>query len=236
MTDLQQQLENFLKEEANAINLSSPVLDKKYWARPSFSEVAVGDESVDTIYHAVGYALSQWETLENNIFNLYIIFCEVNNVTSIQAIRRSFGTFDSSSGRRKAIIEAAKVYFNEDVYQKGAAQPYREFFARHISASDLRNDIAHGVAYGFTVDSEEKGNFLFPTQYNTGRNNNSWSTVYDGSDAFSSEKYRYNSKTIYEIARKFGELTEFSFRLMTVAQKINGIPKIVLADMIKNQR
>ena len=72
-----------------------------------------GDNAVDPIYHAVGFALSQWETAEVMLVDLFLTMCECENSNSYNPVRRAFGSFESSGGRRKALEEAAEVYFGQ---------------------------------------------------------------------------------------------------------------------------
>lgn len=228
------EFERFVKHEAPNIDLTSPAIEKGYWARDKLQAVTVGDDNLDIIYHAVGMALSQWETLENAIFNLYLIFCGSDNATTTTALRRAFGTIESSDGRRKALDEAARIYFGDHNYPHGAAKPYKLLFESHKNASSRRNEIAHGIAHGFTIDNKNKGNFLFPASYNSGRNATFLDSSFGESGGpFMTELYRYTSREIYLIAQKFGVLTAFTFNCLGAAGKVEGRLKIELAQLIQ---
>ena len=228
------EFEHFVKYEAVNINLTSPAIEKGYWGRDLLETVTIGDDNPDQIFHAVGMALSQWETLENEMFNLYLIFCESDNPATINALRRAFGTIESSDGRRKALAEAASVYFGDHNYPNGIAKPYRLLFESHKKASDRRNEIAHGVVYNVMINNEIKGNFLFPASYNSGRNSPYInSSIGESGGQFKTEMYRYTSSQIYTIARKFGELTAFTTKCFSAAGKIEGALKLELAQSVQ---
>lgn len=232
-----EQMMTFITEEADSLkkNLASPLLDRNYWRKPELGDVLKGDDSADLIYHAIGYALTQWEVVENTLVQMYFVFCELESTASLNAIRRSFGTFESSAGRRLATIEAAKVYFGEDVFSTGAAKPFKKFFDAHQEATKRRNDIAHGTAYPIIINNESKGCFLFPSQYNTGRNSTFFSSEGGVNTPYMTETYRYNSDVIYSFAKKFGELNSLAFNFLLAANKINGVPKIILADVVEKK-
>lgn len=228
------ELERFIKDEAPSLNLTSPAIGKGYWQRDKLQTVTVGDDNQDIIYHAVGLALSQWERLENTIFQLYSIFCESNSSATYNALRRAFGTIESSDGRRKALEETARMYFGDHNYPDGAAKPYKLLFESHKNASSRRNEIAHGIVYEFVNDDETKGNFLFPASYNSGRNSAFMNGLNGGCGGpFMTEHYRYTSREIYMIARKFGVLANFAADCSVAAGKIGGVPKIELAHHIR---
>ena len=231
----QEQFQKFICEEAGSImdNLESPVLNRNYWKKPSLDEVMNGDDSIDLIFHAIGSALTQWEVLENNLFSMYMMFCELESASSYNAIRRSFGTIESSAARRIAIIEAAKIYFGEEEYSRGSAKQFKKIFEAHEAATKRRNDIAHGVAHGFTINNESKGFFLFPASYNSGRNTTFMVSDGSANAPYLTETYRYTSSNIYSFTKKFGELSNLSMNFLNAAVKINGTPKIIIADMLK---
>lgn len=230
---MSEQLERFLKIEASTIDLTSPTTEKGYWGRAKLKDVTVGDDNRDRIFHAVGMALTQWETLENEMFRLYLIFCESNNSTTITALRRAFGTIESSDARRKALEEVARIYFGDDNYPDGKAKPFKLLFESHKKASDRRNEIAHGIANGFMIDNSFKGWFLFPAAYNSGCNSDSYNSSF-GEDGgpFMTEHYRYTSREIYEFSQKFSVLTDFTVACLRAAGKVEGTLKIELMHLI----
>ncbi|SEK35574.1 hypothetical protein SAMN04487787_101594 [Kosakonia sacchari] len=226
------EFERFMKFEAQNINLTSPAIEKGYWTRDKLKNVSVGDENQDIIFHAVGMALSQWETLENEMFRLYLVFCSSDNAITSTALRRAFGTIESSDGRRKALEEAARVYFGDHNYPCGIAKPYKLLFESHKKASERRNEIAHGVVRCFWINNENKGNFLLPASYNTGRNSTFMDSLNeDNGGPFMTEYYRYTSREIYAIAQKFAELNAFILNCVIAAGKVEGHLKIELAHL-----
>ncbi|HBX7959986.1 TPA: hypothetical protein MIG85_15610 [Klebsiella pneumoniae] len=231
--DRQEILTHFLETEAKSIDLSSPAFEKGFWERPKLAAIQQGDVSVEAIYLAVGFALTQWETLENILVEQYLIFCGSDNPITYNAIRRSFGTIESSDGRKKAIDEAAHVYFGDDLYPKGLAKPYKDLLTAHGKAAQRRNEIAHGVAHAITLNGDHKGCFLFPAAYNSARNFSFMTHIKLDEGPFLRENYRYTSREIFEIAHKFGALTDIALRCLAASGKIGAHHKILLANLNK---
>lgn len=234
MTNLVEEMTKFMADMPKAWTADDPLFVGTYWERPELSQADRGDASVDPIFHAVGLALSQWETAESALADLFLILCECDNASSHTAIRRAFGSIESSGGRRKALEEAAEVYLGH-YGADPSTKPFKKLISTFERASGRRNDIAHGRAHALAVDNQPLGAFLFPAPYNTGRN--SLFPAVDNSDPFSvtTGKYRYTSATVIGFANKFGELTMKIFEYMVGSVKLNGVPKQILAAQLREQ-
>jgi hypothetical protein len=150
MTTTPEELREFLANMPEPWTSDDPLFAASYWERPELSPDDRGDASVDPIFHAVGLALSQWETAESVLVDLFIMLCDLDNANSYTAIRRAFGTLESSGGRRKALEEAAEVYFGH-YWGDPATKPFKKLLSTFERASGRRNDIAHGRAHHLTV-------------------------------------------------------------------------------------
>lgn len=234
MTNIVEEMTKFVADMPKAWTADDPLFAGTYWERPEPSPADRGDSSVDPIFHAVGFALSQWETAESALADLFLILCECGSTSSHTAIRRAFGSIESSGGRRKALEEAAEVYFGH-YWADPSTKPFKKLISTFERASGRRNDIAHGRAHPLTVNSQPLGAFLFPAPYNTGRN--SLFPAIDDGDPFSvmTGKYRYTSAHIIGIGNKFGELTMKIIEYMVGSLKLNGIPRQILAAQLREQ-
>jgi hypothetical protein len=113
---------------------------------------------------AVGSALDEWENVESGLARIFGLLVESSSVAAL----RAYGTITSASGRKEALEYAAIAFF--------CAKPdpmtadYYSLFNAYSSAAQFRNNIAHGICYGyiyFKGVTSEPGWFLFPPQYNT---------------------------------------------------------------------
>ncbi|MGF6647116.1 hypothetical protein [Paraburkholderia sp. GAS82] len=212
-----------------------PLFDKTYWNRPESSPDDRGDDTIGPIYTAVGFALSQWETAEVMLADLFLTVCECENSSSYNPVRRAFGSFESSGGRRKALEEAAAVYFGH-YWGDPLTKPFKKLLLAFERASFRRNEIAHGRAQDVTVNSTPLGAFLFPASYNTGRNS-LFPGSFDESNLFSvlTGEYRYTSATIVGFGNKFWELAKKLNEYRHAARKVNGTPGHVLAAQLRER-
>lgn len=110
------------------------------WDIPAYPEE--GDRREKTIYEAVGYALSQWETLELSLGALYGEFLGLSPDEAVNGLEyRSAKNFEA---RQKTIQTAACKYFivRCDQYLENILYT---ILSEARSASCRRNDIAHGL-------------------------------------------------------------------------------------------
>ena len=85
--------------------LPTDYLVRTFWDKPE--REPRGDLDADTIYRAVGAALSQWEQLESTLSEIFATLVESKS----QAARRAYGNIASSVGRIQALDCAAEIFF-----------------------------------------------------------------------------------------------------------------------------
>ena len=85
-------------------------------------------------------------------------------------------------------------------------------------AAKRRDDIAHGVVEGYTIDGVHIGAFLMPPEYNTGRTT-AFITDLQDPLSFKRAKYRYTADDIKEITSKFRELERAIWDLFVLMRK-----------------
>jgi hypothetical protein len=102
---------------------------------------ARGDNSMDSVYAAVGRALSQWERYEGHLALLFSAF-----VTGMETdiARRAYCAVRTFEGRAEMLRAASEAYFytfpNLTLQEK-----FKTVIRDAKSYSPRRNDIAHGV-------------------------------------------------------------------------------------------
>jgi hypothetical protein len=181
-----------------------------FWDRPDPS--MTGDSKPDDTFAAVGRALTAWETVEEELAELCVIFSGLKDgVDENKAMRRFFGAIDSGGSRRKALREAGEVYFWHHDANKTMINKLTDLLDNNVSkGSRLRDDIAHGIVCGFTTAKKHVGTFLIPSFYKSDRNKAfvpfvSEICIDDTEFPFDTinANYRYNSSDIGDITRKF---------------------------------
>lgn len=128
-----------------------------------------GAETDSEIHAAVGAALSAWEEAEEGLAELFALFIgapEAGPASGHNPAIRAYGTVISSSSRQQMIRGAADGFF----YKAEQNDPVRGQFGLLMNEaagySQRRNDIAHGRAQLVP----EKGFYLFPGIYSSGKN------------------------------------------------------------------
>jgi hypothetical protein len=187
-----------------------------------------GDSTQDVIFHAVGLALTQWETAENALATLFLVVSESENANTIHALRRAFGSIESGAARRKALEAAAEVYFGSSWTNNAVRVPFRNLIDSFASGSHRRDEIAHGMAVPVTIDGKEMGAFLFPAEYNTQRTFTSVGDMTIDPLAFMRGKYRYTAANIHEFVTKFGQLRDAIYGYIPSIRRVGGTPAQVL--------
>jgi hypothetical protein len=204
------------------------IFTEEYWKRPD--PQPKGDDKAQTIYQAVGEALSQWEYVDQRLADLFLAFTSDASTddTTKRAIRRAYGSIISTSGRRLAIRTAAEVYFGPPAKVIGLEVPPLPD-AKHVEeglikilntaqwASKLRDDIAHGLVRedmevvtrqnDKIIKEEQFGSFLMPPEHNTDRTY-AHDQEYTHLSAAYKARYCYNSGNINGIKLKFYELLD----------------------------
>jgi hypothetical protein len=212
----------------DALNSDQSPFEKNYWKAPA--PAAQGSASQDDVFLAVGAALSAWESAESALATLYVIMCDGETGTA-KALARTFGAITSSASRREAIREAAEIYFGQHWSMPTVKKRLSRMLDAIGEASRRRDEIAHGQAYGYSVNNISHGFFLFASAYISSRNN-----AYpqgDPSDPFflSTAKYRYSAAEIREFERRFNALRDAIFQYLISIRKIHGTPGEIFVTM-----
>ncbi|NML29712.1 hypothetical protein [Paraburkholderia antibiotica] len=204
---------------------------KKYWEAPS--PATVGSKSQDEIFRAVGAALSAWESAESALVTLYLILCECESGSYV-AVRRTFGSIVSGGARREAIKAAAEIYFGHH-WKAKAGKRLRSLIDAFGEASRRRDEIAHGQAYSFTVNSRSYGNFLFASEYIANRNHPYPQANAEDPFSGTTAKYHYRAEDVLVFASKFSALRDAVWQYTFSIKKIAGTPGEVLVGMFDAQ-
>ena len=199
-----------------ALNSDQSLFTPNYWKAPDLSPQ--GSATQAEVFHAVGAALSAWEGAESALATLYVILCD-GETGHYKALARTFGSITSSSSRREAIKAAAEIYFG----QYWAVPKVKKRLTRMLEsigeASRRRDEIAHGQAYGVTVDNKSYGYFLSASEYISSRNH-AFPQVNSGDPlSFSTAKYRYSAVDILEFELKFNALRDAVWQYLISIKK-----------------
>jgi hypothetical protein len=175
-------------------------------------------------------ALTAWENAEQALAKLYLVLTHVNEATAHNAIRRTYGSIESNTGRRHAVMAVAEVYFSPYFGAEFVKRPFDERMLHVQQAAKRRDDVVHGHAFSLTVDGKSLGHFLFPVEYNNSRSN----AIIDSSDSstnspftFLRGHFRYTADDIRLLAYKFSQLRNAIYEFMTLSAKKDGHIKIV---------
>lgn len=209
------------------------VLSKQYWARPANKNQ--GDADVDTVYRAVGYALSRWENVEETLEQVFVNVCETERSSS-NPIKRAFGAVESGSVRRNMILAAAAAFLGHLWEDKDIRLSFFRVIEAVSFASKRRDDIAHGTVQNFR-DKEPFGGhgaFLLPAMYNTGRTKTYVHN--DGIDPlyFTFTDFRFTSEDINDIAGRFQKLDNAVAYLSGFMRKLDD-GTILFARAVKGE-
>jgi hypothetical protein len=147
-----------------------------YWAEPA--RRIEGDSGPDAIYLAVGKALTQWESLENDFAQLFglLVANRARGGATRFAAQRAYGVIASAGGRREALEAAGEVFFTF----LGATEEERldfDLLLKHLPlATTKRNYIAHGIVLKATfpisallAGNNPGGYFIEPPEYNSNK-------------------------------------------------------------------
>lgn len=214
------------------------------WRQPIFDPTETGDPTEAGIFMAVGAALSSWETMEDELANLFNVFGtdKGNTITnhSFQIGRHMFGMMDSSSTRLKMLQVAASLYFGHWWKAKLVNRPYVKLLEAISHASNRRNEIAHGRVIRVQThldsgSSKDSVVFLTSPQYAVNRNQPYYGGKWHSDDvlgAASRSKYRYRMSDVAAFAQKFALLgSKVRDLMMEASRDESNIPRIVMKLM-----
>jgi hypothetical protein len=123
-----------------------------------------GPDNPEEIYVAVGYALTMWESLEEELSELFLTYLGTIN----PAASRAYGSIVSGQGRvgmLKEVIESVYRHSSPSV-----ADLHTRAMTKIGALAGRRNEIAHGIVSNPTVNRESFGFCLFPPSYNSSKN------------------------------------------------------------------
>ena len=151
-----------------------------------------GDQQEETLYAAVGRALSRWEELEEDLADLFAGFVGAKQRVhdSNNPACRAYGSIPNFSTRADMLNAAADAFF-ANIDRPALKANYKEVIKQCRGFAARRNEIAHGTR---SLNSS-LGNLLVPAYYN--------SRKYAGDD---NPAYSYSSKEINYYAGMFAEL------------------------------
>ena len=191
----------------------TPILIERYWDRPVPREH--GDADSKPIFHAVGYASTEWECADRALIAL---FRELNPIcrgfVSAYTMTRAYSSIESHRDQRIVLAATAEAYFSrhgegferQDFEHQDLRQSVAEIIDAAAWAAERRDDIAHGIAWqSISVDGRDVGSFLMPPEY---RCEGAPSPLPDADDpfGFARARYRYTSADILSFAAKFRDL------------------------------
>jgi hypothetical protein len=114
------------------------------WDRPPIP--SLGDEFLDQIYRAVGWALSGWEMLEMSLVGLFDIL--IRTEQDSHASHRAYGAVTIWNIRRDMLKSAAEAYFWQ-FPDKALESNISELINLADRYAARRNDIAHGIVLAY---------------------------------------------------------------------------------------
>ncbi|MDD2915859.1 MAG: hypothetical protein PHP70_11140 [Gallionella sp.] len=171
---------------------------QKAWERPE--PKGIGDPKHETLWEAIGAALTTWELAEDVLASIFSHVVESKS----SAAKRAFGAIQSHRGRTEALVAAAEVYFAVHQVSDELQEDLRLLLDHFGYASARRNEVAHAVIVNFKVSTVEH-NFLVPPEHSSKK-----SSAFKTKNGESSAKlgvfqtdYRYTSQDIFGFASKF---------------------------------
>jgi hypothetical protein len=173
-----------------------------------FAREPKGDDKIERIYQAVGFALTQWELLESALANLY---SEIIGFDSHAAIA-AYGTVASNAGRLEMILAAA------DGDRRGAVHFVRDDLRSFVSNEVVRllgrrNEIAHGMVVEFVGSPQGQGHYLVPPNYNT-RKRHPLHTRNLADMPFGEYKYAYTALQVEQYGNWFWTYANKTYALL----------------------
>jgi hypothetical protein len=137
--------------------------DPRFWELPKLPE---GDVSSSELWLAVGVALSTWELFEFMMAELFKVLVESES----PAASRVYGRITAIQGRKQALEYAAEIFFSRQKL-KDQQRTFKLFLNNYDRASQVRNNIAHGIVMMVGSQSKEAkfGFYLLAPAYNSNR-------------------------------------------------------------------
>lgn len=182
--------------------LPSDYLNASFWQIAQRAEQ--GDEGADSVYHAVGEALTQWERLEIELAGLFGILVD----SASHAASRAYGVIVSARGRNEALERAGEVYF--ELHHPEHHLAFKNILRAVAYAAARRNDVAHGIVVTYADRSVPGGGYyLVAAEYNSRKTDAFIDLNNDVYDPFAFARHRYalTSREIKEYRLRFATLS-----------------------------
>jgi hypothetical protein len=164
-----------------------------------------GDADENTIFNAVGRALTEWEYVETACARLFAVFVSAHQRKTYHAPAvRAYGCVISFKSKSEMLRLAAAAYFDKRKTKRTAfEQRLKHLLTDYNNYSDRRNEIAHGCVKSvfITERTNKKGRrpggiglYLLPSFYNPRK--------------FKMEQftYRYTSSDLIHYRQEFTKL------------------------------
>jgi hypothetical protein len=172
------------------------------------SETYLGERDKAALHQAVGSALDEWENLESALARLFGHMVESKSGAAL----RAYGTI--ISGRKEALEAAAIEFFRDKIPPDPTMADFFELFTAYGSASQYRNNIAHGICYGrvYVRGKAPTTWFLYPPFYNTRRRKKSFRDE--------AAEYIYQAADLARCEERFSQLSAAANGLEDYLRKI----------------
>jgi hypothetical protein len=165
-----------------------------------------GDDTAEPLFTAVGRALSNWEHVENQLANLFVVLVGAKVTRDMPApAARAYGTILSFQSRLAMLEAAARAFFLSHP-KIGEEQKLWSDLSKQLDGfSSRRNDIAHG-----SVEARSR--------------NHAWVLLDAGAIRFEkvphwgAPAYRLTAEQVSSFAKQFAELADSVHYLRYVIQ------------------
>jgi len=185
---------------------------KQPWDIPEPPTPEAADTDINTVYAAVGEALSAWEHLEESLAQLFSIFIGLHSGSV--AAERAYGSVTAFASRKGMLEQVAEVYFRHHPDTE-SQNLFKDIIEAAGNFSARRNDIAHAKVMSFLRPGDEKIIFLlWPAFYNSNKIN--WR---------GSAKFVYNSAIVSSFTGRFNDIQQTTRALIrTIEQRHDPMP------------
>jgi hypothetical protein len=143
-------------------------MSKKPWDIRDISPL--GDGSENTIFTAIGAALTAWETVEVECARLFAVFVSARQKRPYHAPAvRAYGSIVGAHSRCKMLQLAAEAYFaRRSVKRQSFEKQFDSLMGEYDQYANRRNEIAHGFVKKVFLTKRHRaiGLYLVPSFYN----------------------------------------------------------------------
>lgn len=177
-----------------------------------------GELTPEIVYVEIGRALHTWEHAESALARLFQVLCESRSIAPC----RAYGTIESPYQKVQVLRHAAEAFFGRrDILSDQDHTDAKALFTAYSSASEYRNNIAHGMTIGhYLSDGTHSGYFLCPPSYSTKKvKRHKTSELY-----LSGAKYFYKAEDVLHYSRRFQEVL---VEVVRIAHSVNDKYKVI---------